>query len=51
MLQVPSVTMNGGSRSMVTIRPLTKPQSEPDEEPERKGDRHRHAVDDGESGP
>ena len=45
MLQVPSVTMNGGSRSRVTRTPLTKPQSEAGEEAEREGDVDRHAVD------
>ena len=41
MLQVPSVTMNGGSCSSVTSRPLTSAASEADQEPEREGDQRR----------
>ena len=36
MLQVPSVTMNGGSRSTVTSTPLTQPQATPARRPSGK---------------
>ena len=36
MLQVPSVTMKGGSLSRVTMRPLRKPQARPTSSPSGK---------------
>ena len=38
MLQVPSVTMKGGSLSSVTSKPLTRPHSSAGRETEQKGE-------------
>ena len=44
MLHVPSVTMNGGSRSRVTRMPLTQPQAMPVKRPMGKRQPDRHAA-------
>ena len=49
MLQVPSVTMKGGSLRRVTSAPLTRPQAMPVRSPSGKEISTRNAADDGES--
>ena len=44
MLNVPSVTMNGGSRSHVTSAPLTKPKAAQASDPEQDRQHGRHVV-------